>query len=751
MIECHKNGIVGEGDISSRIFFVGTSPVKGEKIAFSGRPGQVLNNILKSIGLTRDNVYLTNLMCHYSESPAALTRAACAIRLEKEIRTYKPKIIVAFGEEATYHFTKLQLKKCRGAVLWNDSYKCYIMCTYQPASVFYGVGDTIHDIVKDLQKIPQIMVWPEDDSLTNIDYEVVTCKERAQEILNNLPEDTVAVDIETTNPDMDEMDVFVDRLICLSVATRQRSFVFPEAICKGLKWPKHPKYTFHNGMFDSGGLLRYLNTYIEISDDTMLMSYALDERQGHHKLKPLARGYCGCGFYEEETKAKIGKNPQSKEELDKLYEYNAKDGLYTARLADILLLKLHDDGVYPVYRELLVPAANAFSEIQFRGAHIDNNKIRELSMKWFPEWMKLDEELVSDAEALGYPGKINLNSYKQLGKLLFEILELPGGPSTKKEVLETIEDFHPYVKKLMKFRRLDHIVGNYILGIQDDIKTDSRVHAQVLLHGTVTGRLSYHKPPLQTIPKPRSDEDQDFLELREMFNTTSDEYCIVETDFEKAEVWGAYSVSGDPNLLEDLQSVDFHRRVASEIYETPFELVTERQRFNSKRTTFGIIYGIQDNTLAKTIGTTKQEAHEIRYRWYRRYNKYFEWYERTKEELFREGEVVGPTGRKRRFKIFVGNFHDKVNQAINSPIQALASDVTLASTIKLHHLLKEFDSYILWCVHDAIIFEVRKKYLNEVLHLIKNTMSAVHFKGVCGIPVEIKVGDRLSSTEKVKI
>lgn len=745
---CHKNGIVGCGNPNAKVMFVGTSPAKYERYPFTGRPGQILDCCLNSINMTRNDVFLSNLYCHFAETYDLPTEGACAKRLLQEISLVKPKIIVTFGDKATEFLLQKSLKKWRGSVIWDPIFQCFTIPTYQPASVFASNGATIHDIVRDIDKIPDVLTW--DQYHSDVDYEIVNDSRLAQALLNDLPADTVAIDIETTGKDVDEFDVYIDKLVCLSVATKDKAWVFPASICNNLMWPTHPKYTFHNGIFDVGGLMKYLGVHLNISDDTMLMSYALDERKGRHSLKNLSREYCGADFYEEGVKVGRAINSKDDTEINKLYNYNAKDGCYTARLSPILLDKARKDNVSSVYTELLVPAANAFAEIQYRGAHVDNSKIRELSMKWFPQWIESEKNLIAYANELGYPGEINLNSPKQLSHLLFDILQLPGGPSTRKEILEQLEEFHPFVTRFMKFRRLDHIIGSYILGIQDDIKSDSRVHAQVLLHGTSTGRLSYHKPPLQTIPKPRSDEDQDFLELREMFNTTNDNYCIVETDYEKAEVWGAYALSQDQHLLEDLNSIDFHRRVASVVYKTPFDDITERQRFNSKRTTFGIIYGITDRALAKLIKTSVDEASEIIQNWYSRYDKYFEWFNRTKEELFREGEIVGPTGRKRRFKIFVGAYQDKINQAVNFPIQSLASDVTLASTIKLHHLLKEFDSYILWCVHDSIIFEVRKKYLKEVLSLIKNTMSAIHFEGIPGIPVEIKVGSRLSDTHKIK-
>jgi DNA polymerase-1 len=290
----------------------------------------------------------------------------------------------------------------------------------------------------------------------------------------------------------------------------------------------------------------------------MLMSYALDERQGVHKLKQLAKEYCAAPDYEAEI-AKVKKHmldvPQ-----DILYKYNAADACYTARLAQALWPMLVADNVTDVYRNLLIPAANAFKEIQYRGVHISKDTVYKLGAEWTERWVKDEEELVADAASYGFKnkaGRINTNSPKQLSELLFGILHLPGGPSTRKEVLETLVDEHPYVSKLMAFRRLDHMLSSYIVGVEDDIKDDSRVHANVLLHGTETGRLSYRKPPLQTIPKVEA-VGEDLGRVREIFTPTSSNYIIVEADYSKSEIWGAYCHSKDPQMLIDLLSGDYH-------------------------------------------------------------------------------------------------------------------------------------------------------------------------------------------------
>lgn len=128
--------------------------------------------------------------------------------------------------------------------------------------------------------------------------------------------------------------------------------------------------------------------------------------------------------------------------------------------------------------------------------------------------------------------------------------------------------------------------------------------------------------------------------------------------------------------------------------------------------------------------------------WKARYKKYVEWAESIKNTARTKGEVVSLIGRKRRFKLMLDNVYELLNEAINHPIQSLASDIVLDCLIELHPRLREYDSYILIAVHDALVFEVCEKYFSEAIGLIKEVMERPgHFiPDMPGIPVEIKVG-----------
>jgi len=733
MISCCTNGVYGSGSTEYGVMIIGIAPGKDEmrtKQPFSGQSGRLMNAILEAAKWHRDKTFCTNLVCTGpNQEPSAEEIENCRPRLLEEIATVKPRLIVCLGDVPTRVMTGRELKDIRGAVLWSDEYKCFVMGTYHPAGILYGNPYIVGTIYRDFRKIELTQDWPVCPP-EQPKYIVVTSS--AQAVVSALP-DFVAIDIETSSLELDEYDSFVDKLLCVAAATEDNVYVFPADVLKGVKWPNR-KWIFHNGMFDAQGMKRFLDVDMTIAEDTMLQSYSVDERSGFHRLKTLAREYCGAGFYETSVSSQRKSGDIDKDEL---YKYNALDAYYTRKLHYVLLKLQKEDNVESPYKYLLIPAANAYREINQRGVYINRKVMSQLIGEWGPAWLEAQEKARNVAREYGWKGDINLNSPTQINRLLYDICNIPCTErSTRAEILEELD--HPFVDALLEYRTVDHIISTYILGFADDIKSDGRVHPSVLLHGTVTGRPSYRNPPLQTLPKEH--KVGKYAKIREMFSATNDDYVIVEADYSRAEIWMAYAYCKDPQMLEDLKG-DVHRQVAAAAFGKKPEDVTDAERHAAKTITFGIMYGRGPKALAKQIGYTEQEAYRFVRNWFNRYPKYEEWFKRTRKEAEENGEIVSLTGRKRRFYLVYGDkAYKALNQAVNFGIQSTSSDVCISAVIYLHNALKQYDSYVLFSVHDSIIFEVNKKYLDKALKLIHFGMTQQFFDGVPGIPVEIAYG-----------
>ena len=728
---CCAGGITGSGNDSYGVMIVGVAPTKDEIIrgeVFTSKSGKLLDAILEAAGWHRNKTYCTNLLCNSIREPSKQDIANCLPRLDREIKSVQPKLIVTIDELPCNVLTGYDLKSIRGFPIYSDKYKCRVLPTYNPRTIFSGNPYVVGTIFRDLRKIDLIINDPpfEDTVRFNV------LDQSNIELLETLG-NPVSLDIETSSLELDEYDSFKHRLLCMAFSDGNKTFVVPADV--KFKIPQRD-YIFHNGLFDVQGIYRYLGTQLQIAEDTMLQSYSLDERSGFHSLKNLAREYAGAGFYETDIIHKHKRGDII--DLDELYRYNAYDAHYTYKLHKILSKLQKEDGVTNIYK-FMVEAANAYGQINRRGVYVSKKHISELALEWLPMWLEAEEYAKSFAS-----WDINLNSPKQICQLLYDELHLPCNERTSRE--EVIKEInHPFIDALLKYREIDRMVSNWIIGIEKHIKDDGCVHPSVLLHGTVTGRPSYRNPALQTIPKEY--KVGEFAAIRKIFRPRSDKYFIVEADYQRAEIWIAYSYSRDPQMYADLQG-DFHTNTASSVYEKPPAQITPIERQNAKSITFSIMYGTTARRLSQTLGCSIKEATTYLNNWYKRYSRYYEWYQQTRQQAIDDGELVSLTGRKRRFYLIYGDkAHHALNQAVNFPVQSTSSDVCVSSLKKLHYLLQEYDSYVLFSVHDSLVFEVNKKYLSKVIPLIRNVMSGKHFEGVEPIPIDIKYGPSLWEIE----
>ena len=104
--ETRKNAVPGEGGFARGIIFIGEAPGRNEDEQgrpFVGRAGQLLNELLDSISLTREDVFITNIVkCRppNNRDPAPEEVKACTPFLERQLQVLKPRIIVTLGRHA---------------------------------------------------------------------------------------------------------------------------------------------------------------------------------------------------------------------------------------------------------------------------------------------------------------------------------------------------------------------------------------------------------------------------------------------------------------------------------------------------------------------------------------------------------------------------------------------------------------------------------------------------------------------------
>lgn len=816
-----EHGVVGHGKADADIMFIGIAPGRTEwarKVPMVGASGQLLNGLLKwPANIAREDVFVTNLICWYNDEPSKVEMEACKFRLWREINTVKPKLIVCLGKLVTEFLMPFAGKfgKARGGV-WRESiagHECWVLSTYHPAAYLRkdSIGD-IADGVRDFKKLPLILKWQPDHA--DVIYNVASTIGQVNNVLQQvatLPElAVVAADVETK----------YDGSAMLSIAFswgHDDTWHVPTALMHGPNWSllantaANVRWTFHNGMFDIGQIKRHLNVALPIVEDTMLQSYSLDERGGGdtetdsggfersvgiHGLKRLAREYCAAGYYDSKS---IVSNPERQsdavevaegapiEQLTpaELAEYNSKDAAYTWRLQALFEQWQIDDNVRYMYNDILIPAANALSEMRDYGAYVDRHELRQLALEWIPDWLALNEKLHDDAVTLGWPAEdrdlLNLNTWQHLHKLVYDICKhkilFGQGRTTKRDVLEQFAlegtPLGDWCATLLRWRGRNHDVTTWIVNLEEAIDANGRIHPEPLIHGTRVGRTSYHNPPVGTVPKPRT-VGEERARLRRIFKATpnTDEpMVLIEADYSQAELWSAALVSGDINMLDDLREPfyngddpDFHRRLANTAFDVDKgdidETTWDRYRNSAKAFAFGgVLYGggVDVLTGKHYIGKAQpnlyfikdlQRATSIIKSFEERYDKFYAWRESEKQLVMREGEQVSFSGRKRRY--YQINDYRQLNQVGNFPISCISHEHLFMSMVELHPLLLEYNTHIWWECHDSLLIEAPQRYLDVVVNLIHKVMTRPRFGFETGIPVDFKVGENWFELHKYK-
>lgn len=780
---CHAQGLVGRGPVNSDVVVCGVSPGRDElrtRKVYSGETGKLLDSVMRAIGRPMESCYLTNLLCWRSEKPTMDEVTACLPRLVKELDTIKPKVIVALGARAIQVFTGVKKSgDARGSCFWNENFNCWVVSTWQPTVVLTVSPGLISDLVRDLLKIEYIK--DKDKNFGVVSYDLVTTPVQAQRILNSdwlRTAEFPALDVECKWAPSEAR--WTDDIRCLALSDGDVTYTFTEEALEGLVWPTAEsgvRWTFHNGSFDTQKLIEDQGVKLPIIEDTMLMSYSLDERGGSddeadgvdiavgiHGLKRLSREYMGAEFYEVDLKT-------ASDAL--VYEYNAKDAAYTSRLAKMFRPRQIEESVYAVYRNLIVAEAEICRDERMHGVYIDTQKVHKLAVQWGEEWLELDEQLKEEAYKYGWvDAGFNWNSPMQLKRFLNNYLHLP----VDNAQADTLAQYkgHPWVAKRLRIKKLDKQINTYVKGILAALSDDSRVHPEASIHATVSGRKSYHKPLIGTIPTggqymdPDEEPDDEthaeimeFRQVRGLFGAPSG-YVFIEADFKAAEGWTAAGLSGDLNLYNDLASGDWHGKAAEAVFQVKKENYPSEHwsaiRREAKYFNFGLLFWRSAMSLySPKVGQggnlgkkyTLDEIQKMCTAWHDHYNGHREWSNVTVLEARRTGEQRSLSGRKRRYHApGVYGFHFQ-NMAANWPVQTTSHDHLILARLDFAKL-SGFPATMLWDGHDAIYFEcLDDDRVNEAIASIRQVMETPRYFDF-GIPVEIKIGQNWADAKEIR-
>jgi DNA polymerase-1 len=415
-------------------------------------------------------------------------------------------------------------------------------------------------------------------------------------------------------------------------------------------------------------------------------------------------------------------------------------------LAERLAPEIDLQGFREIYETIDLPLAGVLAQMEQLGIRVDPKQLRVLSGQLDTDIQRLSAEIY---ELAGKP--FNINSPVQLGKILFEELNLPApvkygkgkSISTAADVLEGLAAEHEIARKVLEYRQLSKLKGTYIDALPEliDPKT-GRVHTTFNQTGAATGRLSSSNPNLQNIPI-RTALGR---EIRAAF-VPREGWKLVVADYSQIELRLLAHMSHDPVLVDAFsRGEDIHTRTAAEVFRVPPLMVTSEMRRNAKAVNFGIVYGQTPFGLAASLGIDRKEAEEYIRTYFELHAGVKKFIAKTIAEVRESGFAPTLFGRKRP----IPDMHTRnpnarsfaERTAVNTPLQGTAADLIKLAMIRIDEILRreKLETKMLLQVHDELLFESPPGEAERVSKMVKREMETVHKLDVPLI-VDVGIGD----------
>ena len=761
-----------KGDPTSNIVFVAESPGRDEirtKQPLTGPSGKVFHQFVPE-----DQGYVLNALECYpipALKKGAIGEArfnkgisCCQKRLLKQIQTHPRRIIVAMGNAALRSLTgdyKLKITQERGRIIPSSLAEIGILPIVHIAALMRG-GGSFRQWKQDINYALDIAAGR--DPIPYIPAKVITVPREADKgyiislfegMLRSSNE--LTGDIETSG-----FDHINDRILSLGITPANdlnTGYCFYPHHFPLLKpYLEDPKisWNWHNGKFDVK-FFHTLGIRARVDDDTMLLSYTLDEMGGVHDLESVAQDAIGAPSYKHMLDPYLPNKGTSYEVIppEVLAEYQAIDTANTARILPILKSRVHrDPDLTTLYERTLLPASPMLAWVEDNGIYCDTDRIA--ANEGYFENIK-DEVRTEIQDIVGYP--INPGSPKQLKHLLFMQYKFPNRKkgSTDEKVIKRLQadTEHPIFALILRYRKAVKMKGTYSTGLLKHVHEDTnRLHTTYLLHGSVTGRLASRNPNLQNIPRD--------AQLRGSF-VAAPGYEIVEVDLSQAELRSLAALSGDEILIDIYNTGgDIHTEMAKHLFpgwpDNRSKPVAKEQRVKCKNVNFGIGYGITKYGLAEQISDTFAIAQAMIDGWYERFPGAALFINQCRMTPAKNQIITTCFGRKKRVQLVSKGLLARLgNEAANFPHQSIASDITLHAAIRCWEQLRDWGIRIINLVHDSIIMEVPITPNNELRMRASRYVAAALRQvpidwGIDEVPFmsDMEYGDRWGSLTEYK-
>ena len=489
--------------------------------------------------------------------------------------------------------------------------------------------------------------------------------------------------------------------------------------------------SLHEKTYLSGFFLKSAYPYLGDDEtgrcfDIQLAVYLLNPLKNDYAIEDVANEHLGLmmpGY--AECFGKKSMQEAAEQEEEKFISYGCY-GAYTAFAAqEILQKKLEETGMEKLFSEIEMPLSYILYDMEKEGIHVEAEELHTYGEALTGRISELEESIHEKAGE-----NFNINSPKQLGEILFEKLQLPGGKKTKTgystaaDVLEKLAPEHPIVKEILEYRGLAKLKSTYADGLSAFIGNDGKIHTNFNQTITATGRISSTEPNLQNIPMR--------MELGRLIRKVfvpEEGNIFTDADYSQIELRILAHMSGDEQLIEAYHmDEDIHRITAAKVFHTPLEEVTDLQRRNAKAVNFGIVYGISSFGLSQDLSISRKEAEGYIKEYFATYPKVKEFLDKSVADAKEKGYVTTMFGRRRPIpELSSGNFMQRSfgeRVAMNSPIQGTAADIIKIAMIRVYRALKAagLRSRLILQIHDELLIETVKEEAGQVEQILREEM-----------------------------
>jgi DNA polymerase-1 len=535
---------------------------------------------------------------------------------------------------------------------------------------------------------------------------------------------------------------------------------------------KNPKTVLvgHNLKFDAHFLRLHLwelpckvldtSVMVHLYDSRLLINLASSEKEflgstskRHHVRKAQKRFAKSVWLWDART----------------VEDYCVNDCVVTHQLGEVMMPLLEKRGLLKLLG-LCMKYMRLLQKIEWRGMMVTTIFCHEAIREFDANLKSLEKDLF---DTVGY--EFNWRSSSQLSKAIYENLGIPKptNPFSESERFDVqnfraaklytesatstpllIKENHPLVSTIVDLRetaKLREYADKYIK-LRD---RQNVLHASFNQSKTLTGRLSSSEPNLQNLPsgKRKVDVESTYTggairsggyNLRQALVPRAG-YTLLSIDHKQQEVRLLAILAQEPVMLEAMANrEDIHLRIAKEVWGDCGDELNKLHRDWSKAITFGLVYGLSEESLQEYFGKLKIEADavEVKQQYFETFPGLQPWFQQVIQEVRETGGVRYWSGR-----LWFADNPGEGYKGINALIQGGCADFMSVVLLRCNQILeKQGWGYIVSVIHDEVLFEIQDDYLEIAAAVLSRAMEG---EDIFGLPfaTDVEVGDSYGTLE----